>query len=91
MFVNKEKINTLSFFPMLHHEESLEKLQYNMAIPPFLDTPPPPILPYLPPPFPAKIFRPPFPSILKKSNPHPPPFMKGRGISNYVNNVKDVK
>ena len=35
------------FFPMLHHEESPEKLQYNMAIsyfalPPFIDSPPPP-------------------------------------------------
>ena len=33
------------FFPMLHHEESPEKLQYNMAtsyfaLPPFLDSPP---------------------------------------------------
>ena len=52
---------------MLHHEESPEKPQYNMAIPPFLDKPPSPILPN-PPSFPAKIFRPPspFPSILKK-------------------------
>ena len=51
---------------MPHHEESPEKLQYNMATPPFLDKPP--HFAY-PPPFLAKIFRPPpFPSIFKKSN-----------------------
>ena len=62
---------------MLHHEESPEKPQYNMATPPFLDKPPPPILPNHSSPFLAKIFRPPpFPSILKKSNPS---FMKGGG------------
>ena len=35
MFVNKGKINTSIFFPMLHHEESPEKPQYNMATPYF--------------------------------------------------------
>ena len=50
---------------MLHHEESPEKPQYNMATLPFLDKPPPFCLP----PFLANIFRPPpppFASILKK-------------------------
>ena len=62
---------------MLHHEESPEKPQYNMATPPFLDKHPPPPPFCLTPPFLEKIFRPPpFPSILKKSNP-PPPFIKG--------------
>ena len=28
-------------YPMLYHEESPEKPQYNIAIPPFLDNPPP--------------------------------------------------
>ena len=47
---------------MLHHEESPEKSQYGN--PPFLDKPPP---------FSSKNFQtpPPFPSILKKSNPPP--------------------
>ena len=58
---------------MLHHDESPEKPQYNMATPPFLDKPP--ILPN--PPFLAKILGPPFPSILKKLT--PPPFMKEGG------------
>ena len=41
------------FFSMLHHEESPEKPQYNMAIPtPFLDKPRPPFC--LTPPFLAK-------------------------------------
>ena len=47
MFVSKGKINTSIFFPMLDHEESPEKSQYDMAIPPFLDNPNS-ILPYLP-------------------------------------------
>ena len=52
---------------MLHHEESPEKPQYNMATPPpFLDKPP--ILPNSP--FSSKNFQTPqFPSILKKLNP----------------------
>ena len=64
---------------MLHHEESPEKPQYNMAPPPFLDK----FLPHFAnpfPPFSSKNFQtPPFPSILKKSNPSPPPFMKDGG------------
>ena len=57
---------------MMRHEESPEKLQYNMAATLFLDTP-----------FSCKNFQThSFPSILKKSN---PPFMKGGGVdSNYV-------
>ena len=39
MFVNKGKINISRFFPMLHYEESPEKLQYNMVTHPFLDRP----------------------------------------------------
>ena len=38
MFVNKGKINTSRFFPMLHHEESPEKPQHSME---FSDPPPP--------------------------------------------------
>ena len=62
-------INTTRSFSMPHHEKSPEKPQYNMATPPFLDNPPP---------FLAKIFRPPppFRSILDKSN---PPFHEGGG------------
>ena len=59
MFVSKGKINTSIFFPMLDHEESPEKSQYDMAIPPFLDNPNS-ILPYLPsppPPFSSKNFQ----------------------------------
>ena len=53
---------------MLHHEESPEKPQYNMATPPFCLTHP----------FSSKNFQTlPFPSILKKAN--LPPFMKGGG------------
>ena len=72
MFVNKEKINTPRF-PMLHHEESPEKPQYNMLTPISRQTP------YfaIPFPFQAKIFRSPlFPSTLKKTNTPPSPFMK---------------
>ena len=64
------------FFPILHHEESPEKPECNMATPPFCLTSS----------FLAKIFRPPPPpppflSILEKSNPHPSPFLKvGRGL-----------
>ena len=62
---------------MLHHEESPEKPQYNMATLPFHDKPPPFCLP---PPFLAKIFRPPpFPSILKILNPSPPLY-EGGGV-----------
>ena len=51
---------------MLHHEESPEKPQYNVAPP--ISRQPPPILPNLP--FSSKNFQtPPFPSILKKSTP----------------------
>ena len=58
---------------MLHHEESPEKPQYNMATPPPISRQtPPPILPN--PPFSSKNFQtPPFPSLLKKST---PPFIK---------------
>ena len=56
---------------MLHHEESPEKPQYNMA------TPPPPVC--LTPPFLAKIFRPPPISINFQKADTPPPLMKGRG------------
>ena len=60
---------------MLHHEESPEKPQYNMATLPFLDKPP--HFAYPPPLFLAKLFRPPppFPSILKILN--PPPLYEG--------------
>ena len=79
MFVNKGTINTSRFFPTLHHKESPEKPQNNMATPPFLDK----HLHFaLPPPFLANIFElppPPILSILKKSNP-PPPFMKERVV-----------
>ena len=68
MFVNKGKINTSRFFSMLHHEESPEKLQYNMATLPISRSPSHFALP--PPPFLAKFSAPPqFPSILKKLNP----------------------
>ena len=40
---------------MVHHEESPEKPQYNVAAPHFYPPPPSSILPYLP--FLAKIFR----------------------------------
>ena len=43
---------------MLRHEESPEKPQYNTATPPFLDTPSPPPLFCLTPPFLVKFFRP---------------------------------
>ena len=60
---------------MLHHVESSEKPQYNMATPKFLDKPPPS--------FSSKNFQMggPFPSILEKSNPPPP--LGRRGGSNY--------
>ena len=45
MFVQKGKINIPRFFPMLDHEESPEKPEYNMATSPFLDNLPPIILP----------------------------------------------
>ena len=61
---------------MLHHEESPEKPQYNMATPPISRQRPSPFC--LTPSFIAKIFKPPpFPSILKKSN--PPPLYEGGG------------
>ena len=55
MFVDKGKINTSRFFPMLHHEASPEKPKSDMATPPpisrqplllfllkvFIPTPPP--------------------------------------------------
>ena len=64
---------------MMHHEESLEKPQYHIETPPFLDNPPPD---FALPPFSSKNFQTPspFPSILKKSHPSPPAptrFMKG--------------
>ena len=68
---------------MLHHEESPEKPQYNMAAPPpFL---PPPHFAYPPPPFLAKIFRPPISINVEKVD---LPFMlggwgMGGGGSNY--------
>ena len=75
MFVNKEKINKSRFFPMLHHKESQEKPQYNMAVPPFLDKPSQFVLPSHF--FSSKTSQiPPFLSILNKSN---IPFMKGGG------------
>ena len=62
---------------MLHHEESPEKPQYNMATP--ISRHPSPFC--LTPSFSSKYFQtPPIPSILKKSNPL---FMKGEG-PNYV-------
>ena len=58
---------------MLHHKESLEKPQYNMAVPPFLDKPSQ--LSYRHIFFSSKTSEiPPFLSILNKSN---IPFMKG--------------
>ena len=55
---------------MLYHEESPEKPQYNIAIPPFLDNPPP---------FSRINFRtrPTIPPIWKNSNPPPPPLNEG--------------
>ena len=41
MFVTKGKINTSRFFSMMHHEESPEKPEYNMATPLFLSNHPP--------------------------------------------------
>ena len=71
MFVIKGKINTSIFCPMLKHEESPKKPQYNMATHLFLDTPPPPLC--LTPPFLAEIFRPPPISInFEKVEPLPP-------------------
>ena len=64
MFVKKRKIDTPRF-PMLHHEESPEKPQYNMASPIYRQTP---IMPYSP--FSGKNFQALlFPSIFKKLNP----------------------
>ena len=58
---------------MLHHKESLEKPQYNMAVPPFLDKPSQ--LSYRHIFFSSKTSEiPPVLSILNKSN---IPFMKG--------------
>ena len=59
MLVYKEKIYTSRFFPMLYHEESPEKSQYNMATFPFLNNPPPPPHFVLPPLFYSKNFHPP--------------------------------
>ena len=83
MFVSKGKINTSNFFPLLHPEKSQEKPQYNMAISPFLGKAPHFALPL---PFSRNIFQtsPPFPSILKMSNPPPPILYEGGGGSNYV-------
>ena len=60
---------------MLHHEEFREKPQYNMATPPFLDKPPPPILPNSP--FSSKNFQTPPPISINFEKVDPPPFMKG--------------
>ena len=69
--LTKERQTHQDFFPTLHHEESPEKPQYNMATLHFWTTLPP-ILPHPSPPFLAKMFRPPpFPSILKRSTPPP--------------------
>ena len=78
MFVSKGKINTSNFFPLLHPEKSQEKPQYNMAISPFLGKAPHFALPL---PFSRNIFQtsPPFPSILKMSNPPPPILYEGVG------------
>ena len=78
MFVSKGKINTSNFFPLLHPEKSQEKPQYNMAISPFLGKAPHFALPL---PFSRNIFQtsPPFPSILKMSNPPPPLLYEGGG------------
>ena len=53
---------------MLHHEESPEKPQYNMATPPILPNPP----------FLAKIFRPP-PIPINFEKVDPPPY-EGGGV-----------
>ena len=45
IYINKGKINTSIFFPILHHEESLEKLNIIWQ---------PPLSRYLPPTFLAK-------------------------------------
>ena len=78
MFVSKGKINTSNFFPLLHPEKSQEKPQYNVAISPFLGKAPHFALPL---PFSRNIFQtsPPFPSILKMSNPPPPILYEGGG------------
>ena len=57
---------------MLHHEESPEKPQYNMATPP-------PSLPNTP--FSGKNFQtpPPISINFQKADTPPPPLMKGRG------------
>ena len=73
MFVNKGKINTSRSFSYVHHEESPEKPQYNMATPSFLDKPPHFTLPA---PFSSKIFQTPHLHQFSKSRPpHPPTFV----------------
>ena len=82
MFVNKGKINTSRFFPMLYHEESPEKTQYNMATPSFLDKSR--ILPYPSSPiFQQKLSDTPISIIFEKVNPSPHSEV-GEGVSNYV-------
>ena len=68
---------------MLHHKESQEKTQYNMANS-ILPSPPPPTAPFL-----VIIFRiSPFPSILKKSN--PTPLYEGGGLELLKNMLRVI-
>ena len=72
--LTKERQTHQDFFPTLHHEESPEKPQYNMATLHFW-TPPPHFASPLPP-FSSKNVQTPSISInFEKIN--PPPFMKG--------------
>ena len=68
---------------MLHHEESPEKPQYNMATPPFLDKPP--ILPNLP--FSSKNFQAPPISITFERVEHP--LYEGGGVRTTVGDSND--
>ena len=63
---------------MLHHKESPEKPQYNMATPQFLEKPPY-FAPSPPPSLLAKIFRFPILISINFERVNPPPFMKGGG------------
>ena len=62
---------------MLHHEESPEKSQYNVATPQFLDNPPPPQFCLPPPPHPTSS------KNFQISPPHFPQFWKSRPTSLY--------
>ena len=76
---------------MLHHEESPEKPEYNVATTPFLDTPPPHFA--LLPPFLAKNFKSPhFHQFWKRQPPnHPaPPPPPPLELCDYVISIKII-